>query len=198
MHRVSRSRYHTCQKPFSDTNWVDIAQATVAANRIVDLRSTKDDDSQLSSLVRGDLGQGDKGVKLEFNNVWFRYPTRDAPVLNGLDLTVRSYAVKLKHKQSTCLVLIANSQVEKGQFAAVVGPSGMYPGKKRPCTSGTDNCDRVGENNGHFAAGKVRTPAQISTIRKKLLTPQQVLQRNHRKHIVQRRGNISSLPARLP
>uniref|UniRef100_L7JCX2 Spermidine/putrescine import ATP-binding protein potA n=1 Tax=Pyricularia oryzae (strain P131) TaxID=1143193 RepID=L7JCX2_PYRO1 len=102
----------------------NIAQATVAANRIVDLRSTKDDDSQLSSLVRGDLGQGDKGVKLEFNNVWFRYPTRDAPVLNGLDLTVRSYAVKLKHKQSTCLVLIANSQVEKGQFAAVVGPSG--------------------------------------------------------------------------
>ncbi|KAI6476611.1 hypothetical protein MCOR17_000947 [Pyricularia oryzae] len=79
----------------------NIAQATVAANRIVDLRSTKDDDSQLSSLVRGDLGQGDKGVKLEFNNVWFRYPTRDAPVLNGLDLTV-----------------------EKGQFAAVVGPSG--------------------------------------------------------------------------
>ncbi|KAI6264090.1 hypothetical protein MCOR28_010140 [Pyricularia oryzae] len=79
----------------------NIAQATVAANRIVDLRSTKDDDSQLSSLVRGDLGQGDKGVKLEFNNVWFRYPTRDVPVLNGLDLTV-----------------------EKGQFAAVVGPSG--------------------------------------------------------------------------
>ncbi|KAH8845293.1 hypothetical protein MCOR01_002538 [Pyricularia oryzae] len=79
----------------------NIAQATVAANRIVDLRSTKDDDSQLSSLVRGDLGQGDKGVKLEFKNVWFRYPTRDAPVLNGLDLTV-----------------------EKGQFAAVVGPSG--------------------------------------------------------------------------
>ncbi|KAL5873576.1 hypothetical protein ACKVWH_009211 [Pyricularia oryzae] len=79
----------------------NIAQATVAANRIVDLRSTGDDDSQLSSLVRGDLDQGDKGVKLEFKNVWFRYPTRDAPVLNGLDLTV-----------------------EKGQFAAVVGPSG--------------------------------------------------------------------------
>ncbi|KAI6439974.1 hypothetical protein MCOR22_007542 [Pyricularia oryzae] len=79
----------------------NIAQATVAANRILDLRSTGDDDSQLSSLLRGDLGQGDKGVKLEFKNVWFRYPTRDVPVLNGLDLTV-----------------------EKGQFAAVVGPSG--------------------------------------------------------------------------
>ncbi|KAI6372713.1 hypothetical protein MCOR25_003679 [Pyricularia grisea] len=79
----------------------NIAQATVAANRIVDLRSTKDNDSQLSSVNSGDLGEGDKGVKLEFKNVWFRYPTRDVPVLNGLDLTV-----------------------EKGQFAAVVGPSG--------------------------------------------------------------------------
>ncbi|TLS26950.1 hypothetical protein PpBr36_05078 [Pyricularia pennisetigena] len=79
----------------------NIAQATVAANRIVDLRSTEKSDNQLSPRHRGDLGQGEKGVKLEFKNVWFRYPTRDVPVLNGLDLTI-----------------------EQGQFAAVVGPSG--------------------------------------------------------------------------
>lgn len=42
-----------------------------------------------------------RGVKLELRNVFFQYPTRDVPVLQGLNMTI-----------------------EKGQFAAIVGPSG--------------------------------------------------------------------------
>jgi ATP-binding cassette subfamily B (MDR/TAP) protein 1 len=30
-----------------------------------------------------------KGVKIELQDVWFRYPTRDIPVLCGVDMTVR-------------------------------------------------------------------------------------------------------------
>tara|TARA_R110002060_G_scaffold60947_1_gene70520 strand:- start:311 stop:481 length:171 start_codon:yes stop_codon:yes gene_type:complete len=29
-----------------------------------------------------------RGVKIELKDVWFRYPTRDVPVLTGLDMTV--------------------------------------------------------------------------------------------------------------
>ncbi|KAL8411164.1 hypothetical protein RB596_000706 [Gaeumannomyces avenae] len=79
----------------------NIAQASVAANRIVDLRTKDNSDGGLISLDRGDLGDNDMGVKIEFKNVWFRYPTRDVPVLSGLNMTI-----------------------EKGMFAAVVGPSG--------------------------------------------------------------------------
>lgn len=31
-----------------------------------------------------------RGVKIELKDVWFRYPTRDVPVLTGLDMTVRT------------------------------------------------------------------------------------------------------------
>jgi ATP-binding cassette subfamily B (MDR/TAP) protein 1 len=33
--------------------------------------------------------KGPQGVKIEFKDVFFRYPTRDVPVLNGLNMTVR-------------------------------------------------------------------------------------------------------------
>lgn len=29
-----------------------------------------------------------RGVKIELRDVWFRYPSRDVPVLTGLDMTV--------------------------------------------------------------------------------------------------------------
>ncbi|KAH8899843.1 P-loop containing nucleoside triphosphate hydrolase protein [Thozetella sp. PMI_491] len=79
----------------------NIAKASVAANRILDMRSKDHPDGRLISLDLGDIGDNDKGVKIQFQNVWFRYPTRDVPILNGLNLTI-----------------------EKGQFAAIVGPSG--------------------------------------------------------------------------
>ncbi|EON99270.1 putative spermidine putrescine import atp-binding protein pota protein [Phaeoacremonium minimum UCRPA7] len=77
----------------------NIAKASVAANRILDMRKTDQPDGRLISLDFGNIGDDDQGVKVEFQNVWFKYPTRDVPILKGLDLT-------------------------KGQFAAVVGPSG--------------------------------------------------------------------------
>lgn len=50
---------------------------------------TKDrNEGRLISLDLGNIGDNDKGVKIQMQNVWFRYPTRDAPILNGLDLTV--------------------------------------------------------------------------------------------------------------
>ncbi|KAH8902161.1 P-loop containing nucleoside triphosphate hydrolase protein [Coniochaeta sp. PMI_546] len=79
----------------------NIAKATVAANRIIDMRARDYADGPLKSLDLGNLGDDDKGVKIQLQNVWFRYPTRDVSILNGLDMTI-----------------------EKGQFAAIVGPSG--------------------------------------------------------------------------
>jgi ATP-binding cassette subfamily B (MDR/TAP) protein 1 len=32
--------------------------------------------------------KGVRGVKVELKNVWFKYPTRDVPVLQGLNMTV--------------------------------------------------------------------------------------------------------------
>lgn len=30
-----------------------------------------------------------RGVKIELRNIWFKYPTRDVPVLQDLNMTVR-------------------------------------------------------------------------------------------------------------
>ena len=78
----------------------NIAQATAAANRILASRPPrqgtvekqvsrkgKDEDKSFEAGVDSD---SQRGVRVEFLNVWFRYPTRDAPVLNGLNLTVRT------------------------------------------------------------------------------------------------------------
>lgn len=32
--------------------------------------------------------KGSQGIKIELRNVWFKYPTRDAPVLKGVNITV--------------------------------------------------------------------------------------------------------------
>ncbi|KAI0159908.1 P-loop containing nucleoside triphosphate hydrolase protein [Hypoxylon sp. FL1284] len=79
----------------------NIAQATAAANRIQAMRSRHNDDERGIMLDDQDADEDIRGVKIELRDVWFRYPTRDVPVLNGLNMTI-----------------------EKGQFAAVVGPSG--------------------------------------------------------------------------
>lgn len=49
------------------------------------IRSSSDDRG--SDLVEC-LDDNSSGVKIEFSDVWFRYPARDAPVLNGLNFTV--------------------------------------------------------------------------------------------------------------
>lgn len=79
----------------------NISQATTAADRILSMRA--DDEDRLfddhNQSASEDVEKN--GIHLEFKNVSFQYPTRSAPVLDGLSL-----------------------KVEKGQFAAIVGPSG--------------------------------------------------------------------------
>ncbi|KAH8707268.1 ABC transporter BEA3 [Beauveria bassiana] len=86
------------------------AQVKDAANRILRLRDSQnkevggDGGGGGGGGGTGDDGQGSAmadgggGVKIELDNVHFRYPTRDTPVFAGLSLTI-----------------------EKGQFAALVG-----------------------------------------------------------------------------
>ena len=65
---------------------LDIAQATIAANRIQAMRQKDEDDGGITLDEPDD--EEKRGVKIELRDVWFRYPTRDAPVLNGLSMTV--------------------------------------------------------------------------------------------------------------
>ncbi|KAK4105788.1 P-loop containing nucleoside triphosphate hydrolase protein [Parathielavia hyrcaniae] len=74
------------------------AQASAAANRILEARETRIRDSVSQSEQIPDT---DGGVKIELRDVYFKYPTRDVSIFRGLNLTI-----------------------EKGQFAALVGASG--------------------------------------------------------------------------
>ena len=74
------------------------AQATAAANRIIRMRETR---LPATYDEQDGIPEGEGGAKIELRNLKFKYPTRDAPVFNGLSFTI-----------------------EKGQFAALVGASG--------------------------------------------------------------------------
>ncbi|EPE29144.1 P-loop containing nucleoside triphosphate hydrolase [Glarea lozoyensis ATCC 20868] len=75
----------------------NMAQAAQAANRILSFRIRADNKKGAGFDVKSAEG----GVKIELKDVWFRYPTRDVGIFQGLNLTI-----------------------QKGQFAALVGPSG--------------------------------------------------------------------------
>ncbi|CAG8952578.1 hypothetical protein HYFRA_00009684 [Hymenoscyphus fraxineus] len=75
----------------------NMAQAAAAANRILSFRIRPQSGARKNLEMQNTEG----GVKIELQNIWFRYPTRDTPIFQGLNLTI-----------------------EKGQFAAIVGPSG--------------------------------------------------------------------------
>ncbi|KAI1330122.1 P-loop containing nucleoside triphosphate hydrolase protein [Xylariaceae sp. FL0255] len=79
----------------------NIAQATAAANRIQTMRISDRPQRPGITIDLEHLGKDGNGVKVEIKDLWFKYPTRDVPILNGLNMTI-----------------------EKGQFAAIVGPSG--------------------------------------------------------------------------
>lgn len=75
----------------------NMAQASAAANRILSFRIRPK--KHTKALL--EMPEAEGGVKIELRDLWFKYPTRDIPIFQGLSLTV-----------------------EKGQFAALVGPSG--------------------------------------------------------------------------
>ncbi|KAM3083530.1 hypothetical protein ACMFMG_004178 [Clarireedia jacksonii] len=81
----------------------NIAQAFAAATRIRSMRPQNLPENAKSILYDydNDSEAESRGVKIELQNVSFKYPTRDVPVLNNLSLTI-----------------------ERGQFAAIVGESG--------------------------------------------------------------------------
>lgn len=84
-----------------------MAQASAAANRILSFRVREKQETKATSELQDTEG----GVKIELRDLWFKYPTRDIPIFTGLNLTI-----------------------EKGQFAALVGPSGtiIHPYFKNP------------------------------------------------------------------
>jgi ATP-binding cassette subfamily B (MDR/TAP) protein 1 len=82
-----------------------MAQATGAANRILSMRPHKD----VAETSYPPLADASKGASIEFRNVCFAYKSRDMQVLSNLNL-----------------------QIPAGQFAALVGASGMslHPARK--------------------------------------------------------------------
>lgn len=70
----------------------DIAQAAAAANRIQEMRVRDRTGTTGIALDLNNIDDNDRGVKIELRDVWFRYPTRDVPVLNSLNMTVSQHS----------------------------------------------------------------------------------------------------------
>ena len=66
---------------------IDIAQALSSVKRIRSLRRLKETDQDLDPLPEIDEDKGLHGPKIELRDVFFKYPTRDVPVLCGLNMT---------------------------------------------------------------------------------------------------------------
>ncbi|OTB05178.1 hypothetical protein M426DRAFT_10775 [Hypoxylon sp. CI-4A] len=75
------------------------AQATAAANRIMDVQDAAD--AERNEAKQGNIPTAEGGIGIELRDVHFKYPTRDVPVFAGLNL-----------------------HIEQGQYVALVGPSG--------------------------------------------------------------------------
>ncbi|KAM3448979.1 hypothetical protein MY3296_007297 [Beauveria thailandica] len=74
----------------------NVAQVTGAANRILSLRDSRveDDPAAAGKLFKS----GDNGMKIELENITFKYPTRDVPVFKGLSLTIeKGHFYELDH-----------------------------------------------------------------------------------------------------
>jgi ABC-type multidrug transport system fused ATPase/permease subunit len=78
----------------------NIAQATSAANRILNFRPTLNDINAASGKPMDDQSRK-FGARIEFRNLGFKYASQEVPLFTGLDVSV-----------------------ESGQFVAFVGPSG--------------------------------------------------------------------------
>lgn len=78
----------------------NVAQASGASKRILAMRDSSHTGSSASSKSES-IPDTKSGVKIELRNAYFKYPTRNVSLFQGVNLTI-----------------------EKGQFAALVGASG--------------------------------------------------------------------------
>ncbi|KJZ74359.1 hypothetical protein HIM_06169 [Hirsutella minnesotensis 3608] len=79
----------------------NVAQVSAAANRILNLRDSKvkDDPYVTGELFKSDGG----GMKIELDNIHFKYPTRDVPIFKGLSLTIeKGQFYDLDHGRILC------------------------------------------------------------------------------------------------
>jgi ABC-type multidrug transport system fused ATPase/permease subunit len=60
-----------------------IAEATAAANRIIDIRPSLEDRRK-----KPDIPKGGRPASIHFHDVHFKYPGRDIPVLRGVNIKV--------------------------------------------------------------------------------------------------------------
>jgi ABC-type multidrug transport system fused ATPase/permease subunit len=94
----------------------DAAQVTAAANRILEARLNQNKDIVADTeQIPDTVG----GVEIELQDVYFRYPTRDISIFKGLNMHVSLS----KHGRHNCSCSDP-PQIQKGQFAALVGASG--------------------------------------------------------------------------
>jgi ABC-type multidrug transport system fused ATPase/permease subunit len=68
--------------------FTDIAAAFAAANRIRNKRTSPQDELSCSFEDLPIDDEKGKGMNIKFDNVSFKYPTRDVAVLNQLNLSV--------------------------------------------------------------------------------------------------------------
>lgn len=76
------------------------------------MRNRDQIDGKLVSLDAGDIGEDDMGVRIQFQDVWFKYPTRDTPILNGLSFTVSGPDVLILHTEVDVLTPHALSNLD--------------------------------------------------------------------------------------
>lgn len=88
------SKLQTLQsKDLAPYDLTDVAQAFAAAKRIKNMRQFKESINTGSTLLFDHEDEDNnkkerRGVRIELRDVWFKYPTRDVPVLQGLNMIV--------------------------------------------------------------------------------------------------------------
>jgi len=68
--------------------YIDVVAAFAAANRIWAMRPESENETAVPSRELDIDAEKSDGIKVELEEVYFRYPTRDAPVLKGFSMAV--------------------------------------------------------------------------------------------------------------
>ena len=130
---------------------IDVSQAFEAANRIRSMRprvNAENMPATFSLHVEDEHEKNAQGVKIELKDVVFKYPTRDAPVLKNLSMTVGKAKI-------VCYIGADIHQIESGQFAAIVGPSGIVATYNSSIRQFTDLYRRLWKNKHYLITREV-------------------------------------------